>query len=75
MLDFWGSSKIALRPKGKWVPEKTCFFVKIYLHIREPFQMKNLILCKKHHIIGSQNSHNITFFDRFGDYQIHVMSV
>ena len=45
----------------KWVPEKTCFFVKNYLHIREPFEMKNLILCKKQHITGSQNSHNITF--------------
>ena len=46
---------------NKWVPEKTWFFVKNYLHIREPFQMKNLILCKKHHITGSQNSHNIKF--------------
>ena len=63
MLDFWGSSKIALRPKGttSGSQKKRVFFVKIYLHIREPFQMKNLILCKKQHITGSQTSHNITF--------------
>ena len=55
MLDFWGSSKIALRPKGTTSGfKKTLFFVKNYLHIREPFQMKNLILDKKQHITGSQ---------------------